>query len=92
MDQLITEGPIVAQFNIYEDFNKFAEDEKKCLNDVYTYDGYSSKIKSHFVTITGYGLLNNKFYWLIQNSWGENWCDNGFMKNGNRTILWNCFF
>ena len=91
MDQLITEGPIVAQFTISEDFNKFAEDEKKCLNDVYTYDGYSRKTGTQFVTIIGYGLLNNKFYWLIQNSFGENWCDHGFMKMEIGQFLWIAF-
>ena len=24
--------------------------------------------------------MNSKFYWLIQNSWGEEACDHGFVK------------
>ena len=32
------------------------------------------------MSITGYGLLDNKFYWIVQNSWGEEWCDDGFIK------------
>ncbi len=92
MDQLIIEGSIVGGFFIYGDFYDFGKNKEKCLKDIYTFDGYSDSHEAQGITITGYGLLNNKFYWLIQNSWGENWCDNGFMKNGNRTILWNCFF
>jgi hypothetical protein len=91
MDQLITEGPIIAQFTISEDFNKFADNKEKCLNDVYTYDGTSRKTGTQFVTIIGYGLLNNKFYWLIQNSFGENWCDHGFMKMEIGQFLWISF-
>ena len=91
MDQLITEGPISAYFFIYEDFFNFADDKEKCLNDVYSYDGTSYKLSTHMVTITGYGLLNNKFYWSIQNSWGEDWCDHGFMKMEIGQFLWISF-
>ena len=91
MDQLITEGPISAYFFIYEDFINFQDDKEKCLNDVYSYDGTSYKLSTNMVTITGYGLLNNKFYWLIQNSWGEDWCDHGFMKMEIGQFLWIAF-
>ena len=80
MDQLVTQGPILGGFTVYQDFRVFGRDTNKCLNDVYTYDGVSEESGGHAVTIVGYGLLNNKFYWLIQNSWGPNWCDNGFIK------------
>ena len=80
MDQLVTQGPILGGFIVYQDFRTFGGDSNKCLNDVYTYDGVSAESGGHAVTIVGYGLLKNKFYWLIQNSWGPNWCDNGFIK------------
>ena len=32
------------------------------------------------MSITGYGLLDNKFYFIVQNSWGKSWCDDGFIK------------
>ena len=34
----------------------------------------------HAITIVGYGYLNSKYYSLVQNSWGEYVCDNGFLK------------
>ena len=80
MDQLVTQGPILGGFIVYQDFEVFGRDTNKCLNDVYTYDGVSEEGGGHAVTIVGYGLLNNKFYWLIQNSWGADWCDSGFIK------------
>ena len=80
MDQLVTQGPVVGVFDVYGDFDNFGNDTIKCLNDVYTYDGVSIYRGAHAVTITGYGFLNNKFYWLVQNSWGEKWCDSGFIK------------
>ena len=80
MDQLFNEGPITAGFYIYEDFDIFSKTISKCKNDIYSYDGISSFKGGHAIAIVGYGLLNNKFFWLIQNSWGDKWCDNGFIK------------
>ena len=80
MDQLVTQGPIMGSFNVYEDFDVFGTDHEKCKNDVYTYDGKSANTGGHAITIVGYGILKNKIYWLLQNSWGDNWCDNGFIK------------
>ena len=80
MDQLITQGPVATGFNLYNDFNSFSSVKENCLNKVYTYDGVSLLEGNHAVTIVGYGLLDNKIYWLIQNSWGKNWCDSGLIK------------
>ena len=80
MDQLVNYGPMRTGFTVYKDFNDFGNNKTKCLNDIYTYDGTSASYGGHAVTIVGYGLLKNKFYWLIQNSWGEHWCNNGFIR------------
>lgn len=34
----------------------------------------------HSVVLVGYGVENGIEYWMIQNSWGVNWGDNGYMK------------
>ena len=80
MDQLVTQGPFIAGFSVYQDFYDFAYSTQKCQNDVYTYNGRSTYRGQHAITVVGYGILNNKIYWLVQNSWGPNWCDNGFIK------------
>ena len=79
MDQLITNGPVVSSITAYKDFMELHFDPK-CPDVVYSYDGTSENLGGHAVTIVGYGLLNGKYYWLIQNSWGEDACDKGFVK------------
>ena len=79
MDQLTTKGPVVSRFDVYDDFVQFNIDTDKCLKEVYTYDGRSEFLGGHAVVIVGYGFLDGKYYWLIQNSWGDI-CDHGFVK------------
>jgi len=35
---------------------------------------------NHAVTGIGYGTENGVAYWLIQNQWGTNWGENGYLK------------
>jgi C1A family cysteine protease len=41
---------------------------------------FKSRQINHAVILVGYDYNENGTYWLIQNSWGENWGDNGYAK------------
>jgi C1A family cysteine protease len=47
---------------------------------VYHYDGSSSKIGGHTLLVIGYDDTGQ--YFIVKNSWGTGWGDNGFGKVG----------
>merc|ERR1712151_1132069 len=43
--------------------------------------GYDGNVDlNHGVTLDGYGEEDGKMYWLVRNSWGEEWGEEGYIK------------
>ncbi|KAF3439689.1 hypothetical protein FNV43_RR17967 [Rhamnella rubrinervis] len=67
--------PVSVAFEVVHDFRFYKE-------GVYTSDtcGSDPMDVNHAVLAVGYGVENGIPYWLIKNSWGDSWGDNGYFK------------
>jgi len=71
--ELIANGPLVAAFDVYEDFYKYT-------GGIYEYTG-GDYVGGHAVRIVGYGTENGVDYWKVANSWDTFWGeDNGYFR------------
>ncbi|XP_078523034.1 cathepsin S-like [Lissotriton helveticus] len=66
------EGPVTVGFAVTEDFQLFSGEG--------IYDGDCAEEANHAIIIIGYGTDDGEDYWIIKNSWGTEWGENGFAK------------
>lgn len=73
LKEAVANGPvsvaIEADTLVFQFYKSGVIDDVKCGNNL-----------DHGVLIVGYGSENNKDYWIVKNSWGPGWGDNGFVK------------
>jgi cathepsin H len=67
--------PVSVAFEVIDGFRMYK-------SGVYTSDhcGTTPMDVNHAVLAVGYGVENGVPYWLIKNSWGADWGDNGYFK------------
>ena len=44
------------------------------------YDGKCGTDIDHAVQLVGYGTDGGKDYWLVRNSWGDDWGEDGYIR------------
>ena len=69
-------GPISVAINVTEKFKDWSSSEvfidDTCGNDLASL--------AHEVLVVGYGTEGQQDYWLVKNSWGSTWGDEGYIK------------
>ena len=72
---LWTKGPVSVAFEVVADFRFYS-------HGVYTSEECKSGPSdvNHAVLLVGYGEENGIPYWLIKNSWGSSWGEEGYFK------------
>merc|ERR1712085_218120 len=68
----MSSGPLAVAFTVYADFPTYK-------SGVYQHVS-GSELGGHAVEMIGWGTDSGTDYWLIKNSWNEQWGDNGTFK------------
>jgi cathepsin B len=71
-NELMSHGPVEAAFTVYQDFLTYK-------SGVYHHTS-GSALGGHAVKMLGWGVENGQNYWLVANSWNEDWGDQGYFK------------
>jgi len=66
-------GPIEASFDVYDDFVNYK-------SGVYIQSENASYLGGHAAKLIGWGEEYGVPYWLMVNSWNDDWGDNGIFK------------
>ena len=85
--EIYANGPMETGFTVYEDFYNYK-------SGVYHHTT-GSIVGGHAVKIIGWGNEDNTNYWLVANSWGPSWGENGFFRikqgdSGIDTAVYAC--
>jgi len=71
--EIMTNGPVQASFLAFDDWKQY--------NGGVYHRARTAVLKGgHAVRIIGWGSENGDDYWLVANSYGANWGDNGYFK------------
>lgn len=70
--EIITRGPVAAVIDLYEDFMVYKSG---------VYSHVTGRFLGHHpVELVGWGLQENKPFWIAVNSWSTLWGDRGYVK------------
>jgi cathepsin B len=70
--EIMTNGPVEGAFTVYADFPSYK-------SGVYQHTA-GDELGGHAIKILGWGVDDGTKYWLVANSWNEDWGDKGFFK------------
>lgn len=73
MNAVATVGPIAVAIQVTRSFQTYQ-------SGVYYEVGCDPRKLNHAVLIVGYGTEGSNDYWLVKNSWGTQWGQDGYIK------------
>merc|ERR1719454_2036901 len=79
-EELVQNGPLAIGIEPDEDFMYYSDGIYKSSNPVRHTSREEWQQVDHGVLLVGYGEEDGQKYWRIQNSWGEDWGEDGFFR------------
>lgn len=80
MEEIMTYGPVTTGFTLYSSFYLFFERTPTGVFKESDKPPNETAIGGHAINLVGWGTDNGTFYWLVKNSWGPTWGDNGYFR------------
>lgn len=80
MSEIFLNGPVVALMFLYDDFLVYKEGVYHPMSTATAVTDRRRQPLTHAVKIIGWGVEAGHEYWLIENSFGESWGQNGYAK------------
>jgi len=71
--ELVENGPITVAFHVFDDFLTYS-------SGVYQQSPDAEFLGGHSVKIVGYGIDQGTKYWLVANSWNDEFGEGGFFR------------
>lgn len=78
--EVFLNGPVVAPLFLVDDFLIYKEGLYQEMPTATQITDERRQRIIHAVKIVGWGQMEGKQYWLVENSWGEDWGENGYAK------------
>ena len=76
--ELVNNGPVAIGFEVYKDFVNY---KGGIYHHTTLLDKFNPwEITNHAVLVVGYGTENGVAYWIVKNSWGEEWGEEGYFR------------
>ena len=72
-EDIYLHGPIESGFYVYSDFKDYK-------SGIYQRGKHTQLLGGHAVKIVGWGKEGDTEYWLVANSWGEEWGEKGYFR------------
>lgn len=82
-------GPIVAPMRLMDDFLVYKEGVYTPTENAKPVFGQDGNVIEHAITVHGWGKSQGVPYWIIENSWGKSWGENGYARVSMGNIMEN---
>jgi C1A family cysteine protease len=69
---VVSDGPVEVGFYVYSDFENYQSGIYQHTTDILK--------GGHAVTVVGFGKDDGRDYYIVKNSWGSTWGDNGYFR------------